>query len=59
MSRCPKLEYESHNFWGNSDDKYVCTVTGMKMDVNHPKVKTVCDCYGDCYRDCEIYKIGY
>ena len=23
MSRCPKLDYESVSFFGNSDDKYI------------------------------------
>ena len=57
MARCPKLDYESNGYWGNSNDKYICTVTGIKMDVDDPKVKCVCKVdYGEAYMQCEAYK---
>lgn len=57
MARCPKLDYESNAYFGNSSDKYICTLTGMKMDVDDPKVKHVCKTdYGYQYEDCPIYK---
>lgn len=49
MASCPKLEYESN--------KYICTVTGMRMDSDDPKVKHVCKPdYGEEYKKCHIYK---
>lgn len=57
MARCPKLDYESNSYFGNSSDKYICTLTGMKMDVDDPKVKYVCKVdYGYEYEKCPIYK---
>lgn len=57
MARCPRLDYESHSYFGNSGDEYICTVTGMRMRVDDPKVKHVCKRdYGEEYRNCPIYK---
>lgn len=52
MSRCPKLDYESVSFFGNSDDKYICKVTGVRMDADSVKVEHLCK---GSY-DCPIYK---
>lgn len=57
MSRCPYLDYESNSAFGNSSDKYICTKTQMKMDVDSSKVKFVCKAdYGDKYKECDIYQ---
>ncbi len=57
MARCPKLDYESNTIFGNYGDKYICTVTGQKMDVDDAKVKHMCKVdYGENYRDCPIYQ---
>lgn len=57
MSRCPKLDYEDNTIFGNNDDKYICLLTGMKMDVDSSKVKYVCKAdYGDEYKQCPIYR---
>ncbi len=57
MARCPKLDYDSRTIFGNYDDKYICTVTGVRMDVDDPKVKFVCKCdYGEEYKKCPIYQ---
>jgi hypothetical protein len=56
MSRCPKLDYESNNFFGNSDDKYICTLTGAKMSVDSSQVKNVCKGSYDAYYNCPQYK---
>lgn len=57
MSRCPKLDYESNTMFGNYSDKYVCLLTGMKMDVDDSRVKHVCKAaYGDEYKKCPIYR---
>lgn len=57
MARCPKLDYESRTYIGNCHDKYICTLTGMKMDLDDPKVKNMCKVdYGEEYRKCPIYK---
>lgn len=57
MARCPYLDYECHAIFGNSGDKYICKLTGMKMDVYDSKVKYVCKPdYGEEYRNCSIYK---
>lgn len=56
MSRCPKLDYESNSFFGNWDDKYICTATGAKMDVEDSQVEKVCKGNYDAYYNCPIYK---
>lgn len=57
MARCPKLDYESNSYFGNSSDKYICKVTGKRMDVDDPKVKEVCNRdYGEEYKTCQIYR---
>lgn len=57
MSRCPNLDYESRSFFGNSNDKYKCLLTGKEMHVNDDKVKNTCKAdYGDKYKNCEVYK---
>jgi hypothetical protein len=56
MSRCPKLDYESHSSFGNSGDKYICKLTGKKMDSDDTKVKHVCKSDSDDeYKKCDIY----
>lgn len=42
MARCPYLDYESNSLFGNSNDKYICKLTGQKMDVDDTKVKVGC-----------------
>lgn len=57
MSRCPKLDYESNSFFGNSSDKYICKLTDKKMDVDDPKVKYTCKSDSDDeYKKCDIYR---
>ena len=56
MSRCPNLDYESVSFFGNSDDKYICKVTGVRMDADSAKVEHLCKGSYDAYYDCPIYK---
>ena len=57
MARCPYLDYESNSWFGNSSDKYICTLTGKTMDVDDSKVKNTCKTdYGDDYEDCQVYK---
>lgn len=57
MARCPECYYESNSFFGTSSDKYICKQTGIKMDVNDPKAKYVCDAdYGEEYEKCPIYQ---
>ena len=57
MARCPYLDYESNSYFGNSGDKYICKLTGKKMDVDDLKVKFTCKVdYDEEYRTCEIYK---
>ena len=57
VARCPKLDYESNNPISMSSDKYICEITGRKMDVDDPKVKNVCKVdYGDEYEKCPVYQ---
>ena len=57
MSRCPKLDYESNSVWGPSSDKYICTLTGIRMDVDSGKVDRVCkSTCGDDYKNCPDYQ---
>lgn len=57
MARCPYLDYESNSYFGNSNDKYICKVTGVHMDIDDTKVKYVCKAeYGDEYKKCAIYQ---
>ena len=57
MARCPRLDYESNSLFGNSNDKYICKVTGEKMHVDDPKVKTLCKVeYGENFKRCPIYQ---
>lgn len=56
MSDCPYIDYDSRTIFGNYDDKYICKVTGIEMDVDSTKVKHICKGYGDEYKNCPIYK---
>lgn len=57
MARCPYLDYESNSFFGNSNDKYICKLTGKKMDVDDSTVKNTCKPeYGEEYKKCQIYE---
>lgn len=57
MARCPKLDYESNSLLFTSSDKYICSLTGIKMDVDDTKVKFVCNCdSGYEYEKCPIYQ---
>lgn len=57
MARCPYLDYESNSFFGNSRDKYICKLTGEKMDVDETKVKDICKVdYSDKYEECPVYR---
>lgn len=59
MARCPLLDYESHSYFINSDDKYICTKNGRIMDVDDVTVKTLCNVdYGENYRKCPVYKLS-
>ena len=39
MARCPKLDYESNSYFGNSGDKYICKVTYGEEYQNCPVYK--------------------
>lgn len=57
MARCPYLDYESHNYFGNSDDEYICTLCNRHMSVDDLQVKYTCKVeYGEEYKKCPIYK---
>ncbi|MCQ2497102.1 MAG: hypothetical protein MJ131_10990 [Lachnospiraceae bacterium] len=57
MARCPYLDYESNSIFGNSNDKFICKVTGQKMDVDDPKVEYTCKSdYDEEYKNCSIYE---
>lgn len=57
MARCPKLDYDGRTLFGNSNDKFICTLTGVEMDVDSTKVKYVCKAeYGEEYEKCPIYR---
>lgn len=57
MARCPKLDFENHGGISMIDDKYICTLTGMKMDVDNNKVKFFCNAeYGKEYEECPVYQ---
>lgn len=58
MARCPKLDYEGHGyFFITAEDKYICTVTGEKMDMDSATVKYVCNPEsGYAYEECPKYK---
>lgn len=57
MSRCPYLDYESHNFFGNSDDEYICKLSHQHMHVWDSQIKDICKAeYGDEYQKCPIYQ---
>ncbi len=57
MARCPYLDYESNSFFGNSNDKFICKLSGRKMDVDDSQVRYTCKAdYGDHYEDCPIYR---
>mgnify|MGYP000901096737 CR=1 FL=1 len=56
MSRCPYLDYETNSFFFNTNDKYICKLIDLKIDVDDPKIKYLCKAeYGDKYKECEIY----
>ncbi len=55
MADCPKVEFESHTWY--SDCKYICGLTGARMDVDDARVKCMCKAeYGEHYRDCPVYQ---
>jgi hypothetical protein len=57
MSKCPMLEYESHSYFGNANDYYVCTISDIKMDLQDPTITSVCKVrYDDIYKECPIYQ---
>lgn len=57
MARCPYLDYESTNYIFRSGDKYVCQLSGEKMDVDDSKVEYICNAdYGCKYEDCPYYQ---
>lgn len=57
MAQCPKLEYHGYGYFGNSNDRYVCTVTGQEFYVDDPKIKYTCSPqYGYEYEKCPIYQ---
>ena len=57
MARCPYLDYDSHGFFGNSDDEYICTLCHKHMGVDDPQVKFTCKAdYGDEYKKCRVYQ---
>ncbi len=57
MARCPYLDYESNSYFGSSNDKYICKLTGMKMDIDDLKVKYTCKVeYGEEYEKCPVFK---
>lgn len=55
MARCPKLDCDSCSFFGGTT--YVCSLTGLKMDEDDPKVKYVCKTdSGYEYEKCPVYQ---
>lgn len=57
MARCPKLDFEDHGGIFMTHDKYICKLTGLKMDVDATKVKFVCNAeYGEEYEKCPVYQ---
>lgn len=57
MARCPKLDFEDHGGIFMTHDKYICKLTGLKMDVDDTKVKFVCNAeYGEEYEKCPVYQ---
>lgn len=57
MTRCPYLDYESNTYIFNSFDKYICQLTGQKMDIDDSIVKHICNCdSGYEYEKCPFYK---
>lgn len=57
MARCPYLDYEDHDGWGNSDDEYVCKLCYKHMPVWDSQVKYTCNAeYGDEYKKCPVYQ---
>lgn len=57
MSRCPYLDYERNNFFFNLKDKYICKLIDVKIDLDDPKIKYLCNAeFEDKYNECEIYK---
>jgi len=57
MARCPYLDYESNNYIFSYGDKYVCKLSGEKMDVDDSKVERVCNAdYGCKYEQCPLYQ---
>ena len=57
MARCPKLDFENHGGISMVHDKYICKLTGLKMDVDSTKVRFVCNVeYGEEYEKCPVYQ---
>ena len=57
MARCPYLDYESNSFFGNSNDIFICKLTGQKIDVDDTKVKYTCKAdYGEEYERCPAFQ---
>jgi len=57
MARCPYLDYESNSLFLTTSDKYICKLTGLKMDIDSPTVKFVCKTdSGYAYEGCQVYK---
>lgn len=52
MARCPKLDFENHGGISMIDDKFICTLTGTKMDVDNNRVNSVA--YGGFIGDNEV-----
>ena len=41
----------------NLRDKFICKLTGQKMDVDDPKVNYTCKTdYGEDYKNCDAYQ---
>lgn len=57
MASCPKLKMEYIAPISMKPDWAVCQLTGIKMELDDPRVKHVCNCdYCDAYEKCPVYQ---
>ncbi len=59
MARCPYLDFEnsSLSLYLTVTDKYICKLTGSKMDIDSSTVKFFCNPdYGYAYESCPTYE---
>ena len=59
MARCPYLDFKnsSLSLCLTVTDKYICRLTGSKMDIDSSTVKFICNPdSGYAYESCSVYK---